>query len=148
MHCHKFSKLIMSFSHSFYSWSWDSMLLTHPMLASGARFSRKIGNIIMFTAPLNFQNSFIFVFLPYYSLIKGVTCQSKQNTTTAPHWGCRQNLGRDKQRCAVKWLLWEKFLLKFVFSECTFTCVFICFFICQSTSFILLFFSAEYFSRF
>ena len=28
------------------------------------------------------------------------------------------------------------------------TCVFICFLICQSTFFILLFFSAEYFSRF
>ena len=55
---------------------------------------------------------------------------------------------RDKQRCAVKWLFWEKFFLKFVFSECNFTCVFICFFICQSTFFILLIFSAEYFSRF
>ena len=35
------------------------------MHASGARISRKIGNITMFAAPLNFQNSFIFVFLPY-----------------------------------------------------------------------------------
>ena len=45
-------------------------------------------------------------------------------------------------------LFWEKFFLKFVFSECNFTCVFISFFICQSTFFILLIFSAEYFSRF
>ena len=52
--------------------------------------------------------------------------------------------------CAVKWLFWKKFFFffKFVFSECTFTCVFICLFICQFTFFILLFFSAEYFSRF
>ena len=55
---------------------------------------------------------------------------------------------RDKQRCAVKWLFWEKptawtdetsnavhlngffgksFFFKYVFSECNFTCVFICF---------------------
>ena len=46
-------------------------------------------------------------------------------------------------------IFWEKFFFfKFVFSECNFTCVFICFFICQSTIFILLIFSAEYFSSF
>jgi len=36
------------------------------MLNSGARFSRKMDNIILFAAPLSFQNSFIFVFFPYY----------------------------------------------------------------------------------
>ena len=37
--------------------------------------------------------------------------------------------------------------LEFVFLKYKFTCVSICFFICQSTFFILLFFSAEYFSK-
>ena len=49
---------------------------------------------------------------------------------------------RDKQRCAVKWPLWENILFfKFVFSKCNFTCVFICFFIRQST-FLSYYFSA------
>ena len=80
VHCHKCQKLV-SFSHNFYPWSWDSMLLNPPLLASGARFSRKMGNITMFAIPLNLQNSIIFIFLPYY---QRDTCQSKQNTTTAP----------------------------------------------------------------
>ena len=80
---------------------------------------------------------------PRYSY--GLNWRDKQRSFLGKAYGLNW---RDKQRCAVKWLFWEKFFLKFVFSECNFTCVFICFFICQSTFFILLIFSAEYFSRF
>ena len=51
-------------------------------------------------------------------------------------------------RTSLNGFFGKSFFLKFVFSECNFTCVFICAFICQSTFFILLIFSAEYFSRF
>ena len=80
---------------------------------------------------------------PCYSY--GLNWRDKQRSFLGKAYGLNW---RDKQRCAVKWLFSEKFFLKFVFSECNFTCVFICFFVCQSTFFILLIFSAEYFSRF